>query len=611
MAGAAFSRDQVRAALRAGRPGAVLDGYRDRALWERAGRRAPTAGMLRAIDERAAEWRRTPIPPLPFSGYRRFADDGARTPFEREYFARRRRLTDLALAAVARPDGSTAALADTVWAICDEYSWALPAHLAELLAPAPAVPHDRQIDLFAAETGFALAEISALLPERLAPLVAERAAAETRRRVLDPYLRLPPFAWESGHTNWTSVCAAGVGTAALHLLDPVAEADELLEITVRVLAAMGRFLDGFGADGVCLEGLDYWAYGFGFFVAYAEALRRYTGGALDPLADPSGLVERIALFPQRVFLGGSAVAAFSDASPHGSRDPGLAAFLRHRFPAVTPPDEATRTADPVDHCGRWGPALRSLVWATRHAGGAAEAAPAGPDPGGYLPDAQWLVSRQRAAGGEVALAAKGGHNEEPHNHNDLGSFVLVRDGEPLLAELGAGHYTRDYFGPKRYDILCNGSQGHSLPLVNGVGQESSARAVAEVLLAEHAPALARLRLEIGAAYPVPGLASLVRNLTFADGVLTVRDAFAGAGPLAVVERFVSFHRPTLTAPGRAELRGERAALALRYDPERWRATVVAHPHERHDGTPVTVYSLDLAGDGADGAFELVVTALAE
>ncbi|WP_077057614.1 heparinase II/III family protein, partial [Streptomyces sp. MP131-18] len=596
-------RDGIRAALRAGRREAVLDGYTDAELWERARRTPPADGYLRAIDARAAEWERTEITVLPHSRYRLFADDGSRRAFENGYFGRRRRLADLALHALAHPDGGVSALEDTIWAICDEYTWALPAHLTGLLAADPEVPHARQIDLFAAETAFALAEIPRLLPARLAPLVTARAARETRHRVIEPFLDLPPVWWEHDHTNWTAVCACGVGMAALHLLGDDEE-EQLVEITVRVVAAMERFLAGYGDDGACLEGLDYWAYGFGFFVSYAEALRRRTDGAIDLLADGGGKVERIALFPQRVFLSGAVVAAFSDARPKGAREPGLAALLNHRFPAVTHAPEHLAAPDVVDHCGRWGPALRALVWATRHPRPAQDPAP---DEGGYLADAQWMIGRHRDGGRELAFAAKGGHNQEPHNHNDLGSFVVALNGEPLLAELGSGLYTRDYFGPARYDILCTGSHGHSVPLVNGTAQQSSASARAEVLLAEHGGGRVRFRLDLSRGYPVAPLRSLVRDFEFAAGTLTVRDEIAGSAPLDVTERFMSFFPITLPGAGRALVTGPSGALLLEYDATRWRAAVRDHRHDGHDGTTATVHSLDLTAQVADGTFELRIT----
>ena len=69
------------------------------------------------------------------------------------------------------------------------------------------------------------------------------------------------------------------------------------------------------------------------------------------------------------------------------------------------------------------------------------------------------------------MAAKGGNNGESHNHNDVGSFLYLAGDEMLLTDLGAGEYTRDYFGEKRYDILCNHSFGHSVPVIDGKGRK--------------------------------------------------------------------------------------------------------------------------------------------
>ncbi|MEU2671364.1 heparinase II/III family protein [Streptomyces sp. NPDC007164] len=229
-----------------------------------------------------------------------------------------------------------------------------------------------------------------------------------------------------------------------------------------------------------------------------------------------------------------------------------------------------------------------------------EFAPAGPE---SRMKRRVMIVRSRTAGREVGFAAKGGHNEEPHNHNDLGSFVVAVDGEPLLAELGAGFYNGQYFGPDRYDILCTGSQGHSVPLLNGTVQRDSREAAAEVLAAEHAPGRALFRIDISAAYPVTGLTSLVREFAFTDGVLTLRDRFEAEAPLDITERFMSFAPIEVTAPGEALIRGDAAALRLYYDATAWQPRVSRYPHVRQDATRTTVHSLDLRHTGATAHFE--------
>src|SRR5690606_39665769 len=50
------------------------------------------------------------------------------------------------------------------------------------------------------------------------------------------------------------------------------------------------------------------------------------------------------------------------------------------------------------------------------------------------------------------FAAKGGYNNESHNHNDIGSFILYKEGKPLFIDAGVGTYTKKTFSNERYDI---------------------------------------------------------------------------------------------------------------------------------------------------------------
>jgi hypothetical protein len=69
------------------------------------------------------------------------------------------------------------------------------------------------------------------------------------------------------------------------------------------------------------------------------------------------------------------------------------------------------------------------------------------------------------------FAAKGGHNAESHNHNDVGSFIVYYDGQPALIDAGVGTYTAKTFSSERYTIWSMQSQYHNLPTINGFMQE--------------------------------------------------------------------------------------------------------------------------------------------
>jgi hypothetical protein len=87
----------------------------------------------------------------------------------------------------------------------------------------------------------------------------------------------------------------------------------------------------------------------------------------------------------------------------------------------------------------------------------------------WFPNLQVMATRGH---GGLYLAMKGGHNDESHNHNDVGSFIVYADGEPLLIDPGVGEYTAKTFGASRYDIWTMQSCYHNLPRINGCDQSA-------------------------------------------------------------------------------------------------------------------------------------------
>ena len=92
---------------------------------------------------------------------------------------------------------------------------------------------------------------------------------------------------------------------------------------------------------------------------------------------------------------------------------------------------------------------------------------------------------------------KGGHNGESHNHNDVGSFIVYIDGEPLFIDPGVGEYTAKTFSSKRYETWTMQSGYHNLPQINGVDQKDGKTFGARVV--SHKDGL--LTLDIAGAYP--------------------------------------------------------------------------------------------------------------
>ncbi|MFB5265245.1 hypothetical protein ACE41H_00375 [Paenibacillus enshidis] len=573
-------------------PDFYYKGCSQQEFWKRVGAAEEYEAIVAEIRQEGKRLADLPIPELTFGLFTIFEKQGSRLEYESVYFERRRRLNTYALLSLLEPDNETFAseLYETIRFICNEYTWCLPAHVRSTEVRGA-------IDLFAAETGFTLSELLVLLGERLPVLLRVRIREEVEARLLEPYLKGSPFEWETATHNWAAVCAGSVGAAALLLLEP---SERLTAIMTKALGSMSCYLDGFGDDGACLEGVGYWNYGFGYFVYFADLLKRRTEGRINLFEHPK--VRQIALFQQKCYLYGNSTVNFSDSLGRVPVQIGLTHYLSRLYPEMELPPASIRALYTDDHCSRWAPAFRNIVWFDSEKRDSCWL-----DTDYDLPDAEWMISRYSTEYGSFGFAAKGGSNDEPHNHNDIGGFILHTDGIALVAELGPGEYTAAYFGEERYSYDCNGSQGHSVPIVDGCYQQSGPGSRAKVLEAVNHDREVRFRLDITAAYAAPRLSSLVRELVWRKSglpSLKLTDEFNFTSvPGSVVERIVTMHPPVILEEegvGERKLSGSlllresdsRHAARVIYDPEQVKAIVTERVYRNHFGKETPWYTVD-------------------
>jgi hypothetical protein len=540
-------------------------------------------------------------PELSFSLFRLFQESGSRLEFEREYFEMRKRLNTFTLMSLLEPERPVyqEALQETIWSICNEYTWCLPAHVGATaettgdteysLMDSTAVLQGNAsiIDLFAAETGFALSEVLRLTEHKMPLLLRNRIRHEVYRRIFWPYLHQGPFHWETATHNWAAVCAGSIGAAALHLMK---DEDDLSVLLERVIGSLNCYLEGFQEDGATTEGYGYWYYGFGFFVFFADLLKKRTAGSINLFSNEK--VHRIALFQQKCFLSGTSVVNFSDSMPEAHIHMGLTHYLNRIYPDVFVPDFALRTSYTEDHCSRWATAFRNILWFRPEKVSLGEPWAKATY---FLNDAQWLISRQVNEESTFCFAAKGGHNAEPHNHNDVGHFIMHAQGDTFLADLGCGMYTQGYFGADRYSYLCNGSQGHSVPMINGRLQQEGTAHRAQVLGITVERDVERLQLDLTAAYGEDQLLQLIRSFTWYktdQPVLLLEDTYQFAGiPDSIVERFITFMEPDLTGD-RLAIPGKEQRLTIGYDHKALQPHVQKLAFTDHFGVVKDVYAID-------------------
>ena len=120
----------------------------------------------------------------------------------------------------------------------------------------------------------------------------------------------------------------------------------------------------------------------------------------------------------------------------------------------------------------------------------------------WLPDIQVMTARDK--GGSTSgwfVAAKGGNNDESHNHNDVGNYIVYYDGLPLLIDVGRGSYTAKTFSNRRYDIWFNCSNYHNVPTINGFTQPPGPQFKANSVSYQQDKTFAQLSEDIAKSYP--------------------------------------------------------------------------------------------------------------
>ena len=366
-----------------------------------------------------------------------------------------RQLQSSALLALIYPDNEEyyRSLVETIWEICNEYTWAPLGHYNDYYNRTPQDFDPGLIDIFAASLAFSLAEIKHLFKDRFPKLLNDRISYELRRHTIEPYLTRK-FFWEHHNNNWTAVCTGAVGGVLMYE-DP----EEFERQFSRLQASMECYLASYDDDGMCVEGTAYWGFGFGFFAVYAMLLREFSNGKHDWLKNPK--VKSISQFIQKMHLQPNILAMFSDVNAREGYWVGLPHMLKTVYGDAIEKltlDQATIVA----YC-HWAFALRSTIYYNP------ECTTDKLENGTYYaPVSNYFIKRTDNYG----LAFKGGNQWESHNHQDVGSFILARNNKQIFCDfgyIGPGNWP-GYQGSRRNEYFQPSSFSHNLPIFDDMGQ---------------------------------------------------------------------------------------------------------------------------------------------
>ncbi|HAA76298.1 TPA: heparinase [Candidatus Latescibacteria bacterium] len=515
----------------------------ERDPWESILPHIRTAHLTKGGDLLGHTW-----PALPATLFLDFARTGNRRNYETVSFGRRNSLRDLVIAECVQGQGRFVDdIVNGIWAICEESFWGIPACMY-MQKPGPGLPDVEEpvVPLFVAETISLLAWTVYLIGpalDEVSPLVVPRIKHESQRRVLAPLLERDDF-WWMGLTgeahpitgrkrrvnNWNPWICSNWMTAALIL-----EEDEQVrtEHIHKAIRCVDQFVDPYPTDGGCDEGPSYWGRAGASLFDCLELLHSATGGAIDAYTEP--LVQEIGRFIYRAQIDGQYFTNFADASALVRPSPTISYIYGKRIGDEDMMDFgawASRQTPAGPTVGDPKPAQWSIENLIRGlpaiftAPEILERSPRQPLPRDvWLPEIEVLIARDQAGSADgLFLAAKGGHNEESHNHNDIGTFSVYAGGRPLLVDAGVGTYTAKTFGPDRYDIWTMQTAYHNLPTFNGVQQRDGMVYAASNVAYESDDETASLALDIHKAYEEgSGLESWRRTAKLTRGTSVVVD----------------------------------------------------------------------------------------
>ncbi len=494
----------------------------DKEFWQEVRESDKYASYRARVEKFWDELKDQPILAHKYSDFRMFVHTGNRSIYEKGYFTRHGALFASAMLVLVYPEKEEylVRLMDEIYAICDEYTWCLPAHQTKL-----EINNNCHLDLFACETGFALAEIYTLLGDKLEPLILDRIRVEIDRRITTPFMN-KTFAWEAVTHNWATVCMGSVACTMM-LMHP-----ELVpDLIPRFNATAECFLSGYKDDGMCLEGCGYWHYGFGFFVMYADMIRSFTNGEVDFFKREK--VKTISTFMQKMFLSGNASVSFADGGRAVSYGTWLLHYLKKEYPNDILIYSPKYSGNGV---GKFCTHLRTFLYYNEdYANNPADDTVSTET---FAADSEWFIKRTPNYG----FAAKGGNNAEHHNHNDVGTFIYAKNGRQMIMDFGPGKYTRQYFAADtRYTLIECSSRGHNVPAIGGVHQSFGGRFKAKDTKFENGV----FSTDIAGAYEVEGLNSIKRSFSFTDDSVTLTDKFDYTGSEKIVEKLVSLVKPEI------------------------------------------------------------------
>ncbi len=558
-----YESEGVAEAFVAGKQWFPYPEYEDREGW--AAIFGPIAPEMVAKGEELLEYEWKYIPASAYLAYERTGD---RLAMENREQANREALISLILAELAEGEGRFMdQIADGVWLASQSYSWVFSAHQGVQVS-GRALPDSREhlIDLAAARFGAAVSIAYYFFHEKfdeMDPSISYAVEQAVKRNILDPFLEIETyhsqgwfgFGWGDkipSLSNWTTWCNADSILAFLLMEKDQSRLDAALDRTVR---SLDLFLLSVQQDGACEEGAGYWSSAAGKMYEWMQMLYDASDGAFDLFDNER--IRRMGEFISRSYIGGGYTVNFADAGALSGTSSELVWNYGKAVGSKEMKDFALcllgdradgRFVYPVPENGdcyramqslRASPAMREAVDSLNNAV-AGSAAGTDDTAEAYDEVLQGLRSEVPAVtwyeetevcymrnSSRWFLGAKGGYNNESHNHNDIGTCVLYIKDIPVLVDAGIVTYTKQTFSADRYSIWTMQSEWHNLPMIDGVPQAFGQKYQAKNAVCT--PSKGIFSVDIAGAYP--------EEAKCGEWVRTYRLALKGEPSLTITDEY--------------------------------------------------------------------------
>lgn len=410
--------------------------------------------------------------------------------------------------------------------------------------------------------------------DKISPVISRRLKDEIKKKVSEPYYERYDLWWITGWgegrvNNWNPWINYNILTCIL-LLEEDQEKKE--NSIYKTMESVDLFINSYPDDGACSEGPSYWGHAGGKMFEYLDLLKRSTQGEVD-IFDHE-LIKNMGSYIYRVYIGnGNYYVNFADAPLKINHDPG------HIYRFGRSIQDETMQAFGTFLLKESGYGSQSIVEALGttlenlfNLNGYEDVPPAEPLISDYyFPDLDLAVARDKAGTNSgFYFAAKGGSNGERHNHNDVGSFMLYFNSQPVLIDVGAGTYTRETFGRGRYDIWTMQSNYHNLPVINGEGQHNGGTFKAKNSKFARTENKVSYSTDIAAAYTEAAEVTAWRRTYTLDrsGRFTIKDNFqriASNGETSI--NFMSGIPCQIVKEGIIAFQGTDFTLHMKYNPK--------------------------------------------